>query len=223
MKYQAVLFDLGGTLVKTAEVPEIFRRIIETFGLRFDIERINKALEVNTGNFDVETGQVELGESFWNKWNANLLTEIGIENGAEHLGRRISAMWWDYASLEIYADVLPTLSDLATNNVLVGIVTNALRNDYEQMLRRVGIERYFDVIVGTDDCNAAKPDPRMFQHALKKLNLKPFEAIFVGDDLRRDYEGSKKVGMKPVLIDREGKDTADIESVSRLTEIFKYL
>ncbi len=37
MRYKAVLFDLGGTLVKTADIPEIFRRILETFGFRVEV------------------------------------------------------------------------------------------------------------------------------------------------------------------------------------------
>jgi putative hydrolase of the HAD superfamily len=223
MKYKAVLFDLGGTLVKTAGIPEIFRRILESFGSRVDIDLIEKAYEANKIRFDVEAGQVELGESFWTKWNANLLIEVGIENDTEHLARRISDAWWNHAGLQLYSDVLPTVTNLSTKKIPTGIVTNALRNDYEQILRRLRIEQYFDIVVGTDDCRAAKPDPRIFEYALEKLNLEPSETIFVGDDVRRDYEGSKKAGMKPLLISRRRKASKDFESVDELTEILHYL
>jgi 2-haloalkanoic acid dehalogenase type II len=223
MKYRAVLFDLGGTLVNTVDVSEIFRRILETFGFRVDVDEIRKALEINRSNLDVEAGQVELGESFWTKWNANLLIDVGIESDTEHLARRISDAWWNHSGLQLYPDVMPTLASLRTKKILIGIVTNALRNDYEQILQRLKIEQYFDVVVGTDDCRAAKPNPKIFQYALEKLKLKPSETIFVGDDLRRDYEGSKKAGMKPLLISRQRKASKDIESVSELTEILHYL
>ena len=223
MRYKAVLFDLGGTLVRTADIPEIFRRILETFGFRVDVDEIRKAHETNKSNLDVEAGQVELGESFWTKWNANLLTQVGIRNNAEHLAKRISDAWWNHASLQLYPDVMPTLTSLRTKRIPTGIVTNALRNDYEQILKRLKIEQHFDVVVGTDDCRAAKPDPRIFQFALEKLNLKPSETIFVGDDPRRDYEGSEKAGMKPLLISRQREASKDTESVHELTEILHYL
>lgn len=223
MKYRAVLFDLGGTLVKTAEVPRIFKRVLETLGFQVDVERIEKALEINKNDLDVEAGQVKLGEAFWTKWNANLLTGVGIENDTEHLAKRISDAWWDHASLELYPDALPTLIDLTARKIPIGLVTNALRNDYEQILHRLKIEPYFDVIVGTDDCRAAKPDPRIFRFVLEKLNLKPSETIFIGDDVRRDYEGSKRAGMKPLLINRYRNRPEDIESISKLTEILRYL
>lgn len=222
MKYKAVLFDLGGTLVNTVDISEIFRRILETFGFRVDVDEISKALETNRSNLDVEAGQVELGESFWTKWNANLLIEVGIESDTEHLARRISDAWWNHAGLQLYPDVMPTLASLRTKKILTGIVTNALRNDYEQILQRLKIEQYFDVVVGTDDCRAAKPNPRIFQYALEKLNLKPSETLFVGDDLRRDYEGSKKAGMKPLLINRGSQKFDNIDNVNTLTEIFRY-
>ena len=33
-KFKAVLFDLGGTIIKTLEVPEIYRKILEVYGVK---------------------------------------------------------------------------------------------------------------------------------------------------------------------------------------------
>ncbi len=222
MKYKAVLFDLGGTLVKIVDVPEIFRRILETYGFRVDADEIRKAHEANQKEIDVEAGQVKLGTAFWTKWNATILRKIGIENGAEFLGQKISDVWWDHADLQLFPDVLPTISQLKAEKVKTGIVTNALRSDYEQILQRLQVGSYFDVTVGTDDCQAAKPNRRIFLYALEKLHAKPLETLFIGDDVLRDYEGSRQAGLKSLLINRQSQTFKNIDSVTSLTDILGY-
>jgi putative hydrolase of the HAD superfamily len=62
-----------------------------------------------------------------------------------------------------------------------------------------------DAVVLCGDVGWRKPAPEIFHHAVRKLDCRPEECIFVGDDLRWDIEGSASVGMRPVLIDRDGR------------------
>jgi HAD superfamily hydrolase (TIGR01549 family) len=61
---------------------------------------------------------------------------------------------------------------------------------------------YFDVVVGVDSCGEAKPDKETFLYALKKLQLRSAETLFVGDSVERDYEGAKRAGLKTLIIGR---------------------
>jgi FMN phosphatase YigB (HAD superfamily) len=60
VKYKAVLFDLGETLIRTANVPEIFRRILETYGVRVVLNDVARAHEQNVKEYDVRE-MAELG------------------------------------------------------------------------------------------------------------------------------------------------------------------
>ena len=40
MRFKAVLFDLGGTLIKTAHIPETYKRILETYGVNVSSDQI---------------------------------------------------------------------------------------------------------------------------------------------------------------------------------------
>jgi FMN phosphatase YigB (HAD superfamily) len=60
VKYKAVLFDLGETLIRTANVPEIFRRILETYGIRVVLNDVARAHEQNVKEYDVRE-MAELG------------------------------------------------------------------------------------------------------------------------------------------------------------------
>jgi len=222
MQIKAVLFDLGGTLIKTAEAPEIYRRILEAYGVRTSSNEILKAHKANE-EADVVAGQIQLGQEFWTNWNLKVLEKIGIEKDKEFLAKKIDELWWEYADLEIYPDVIPTLTQLKAKGVKTGVITNGLKKDYEQILEKPNLTSYFDIAVGIDTCNRAKPDPEIFLYALKKLHVRPKETIFIGDSLKYDYEGAKRAGLRPMLIDREGKVSSDVEKIKSLTEVLKLL
>jgi putative hydrolase of the HAD superfamily len=66
-------------------------------------------------------------------------------------------------------------------------------------LRAVGLADYFAPIVISGDYGYRKPDARLFQAALTELQVRPEEAIFVGNDRFRDVVGARQVGMKTIL------------------------
>jgi putative hydrolase of the HAD superfamily len=219
MQIRAVLFDLGGTLVKTADVPQIFSRILETYGIKVSPSEVLEAHKANEKEFDVDVGQLELGEAFWSKWDLKILETLGITEKADSLAEKINESWWNYAELEFYPDVVKTLNQLKAMNVKTGIVTNGLKKDFEQILRKLNAMDRFDVIVGIDTCKRAKPDKEIFIYAVEKLQVKPEETIFIGDSLEKDYEGAKRAGLKPLLIDRENKSDGNFETITSLSEV----
>ena len=56
------------------------------------------------------------------------------------------------------------------------------------------------------DCGSRKPHPGMFQKALKALELRPEEAVFVGDRLKEDVGGAQGLGMTAILRYKTGRD-----------------
>jgi putative hydrolase of the HAD superfamily len=74
-----------------------------------------------------------------------------------------------------------------------------------------------------DTTGKRKPSPEAFLYALEKLNVKPEEAIFVGDDLERDYQGAQRIGMRAIMINRKGKPIADVKSITSLRQILDFL
>lgn len=221
-KFKAVLFDLGGTLIKTVNVPEIYRKILQAHGVKASAEDIAKAHEQNEIEFDIEE-RIEYTRDFWIKWNAKVLERIGIEENRQFLAEKIDALWWDYAELETYADVSETLAQLENRQIKTGIITNAFEKDYNQIFQKLDWADRFDVLVGIDACNKAKPAPEIFHCAIEELHVKPEEAIFVGDSVKRDYEGARKAGLKPLLINRTGEKLVDVETIANLNEVLHFI
>jgi putative hydrolase of the HAD superfamily len=61
-----------------------------------------------------------------------------------------------------------------------------------------------DTVVSSADVGLRKPDPRIFELALERLDVAPSQAVHVGDHYYADMVGAGSVGMVPVLIDRHG-------------------
>jgi HAD superfamily hydrolase (TIGR01549 family) len=175
-----VLFDLGGALVRIEDPPEVHRRILESYGVKVSCGDAAKAHSENEKGFDAAE-MAEMGSVFWVKWNIKLLERLGIEENKEFLAKKIDELWWDYARLEVYPDVMETLIHLKNRGIKLGIVTNGLQKDYRQILGKLALADYFDVVVGVDTCAKAKPDKEVFLYAINKLGVTSDEALFVGD------------------------------------------
>jgi putative hydrolase of the HAD superfamily len=74
---------------------------------------------------------------------------------------------------------------------------------------------------------AEKPDPAIFRAALDRLGAAPEKTVFIGDSLRRDREGAKRMGMRFIWIAPEdvqaGQAEPPAESVTDLRDLAKIL
>lgn len=66
-------------------------------------------------------------------------------------------------------------------------------------LRRLGIESFFTTVITSQDLKVEKPSPKMFQEALRQLDVQAKDAVMVGNDIDRDIVGARQVGMHTVL------------------------
>ena len=220
-RFRAVLFDMGGTVVRNEEPARVFMRIFETSGVRARYEDVAKAHAACQRELDTAE-MAGLGREYWVRWNLKMLRRLGLKGDVESLARKIDADWLKYAEIEPYPDALDTLQKLRALGVKTGIITNGFRQDYETVLAKTGLKDLFDIAVGSDDCHATKPDRRIFTYALEKLNVRPEEVIFIGDSRKYDYEGAKQAGLMPLLINRSGSHNAESATITDLSEILGY-
>jgi len=103
-----------------------------------------------------------------------------------------------------YNDSLPTLKAVKDKDLKVGVISN-IGQEIDSYCTELGLEPYLDFKVTSFEVGFDKPRPEIFRLALQKAGCNPAEAIFVGDQYEQDILGARGVGMKPVLIDRDGK------------------
>ncbi|MGD9131182.1 MAG: HAD family hydrolase [Candidatus Bathyarchaeota archaeon] len=219
MPLKAVLFDLGLTLIRTSSFPEIYRRILARFGVTASLDDIARAQNATESEADTSTYDESRRKEFWINYNVSLLKKLGITENTVFLAGKIDELWWECSHVQVYSDVELTLSGLMDKGLKLGLVSNGFKKDLDHILGELGLERWFDVVVCIESCNCAKPDKEIFLYALDKLGAEPHEAVFVGDSVEQDYEGAFNVGIRPFLIDREGKYPNHFNKIASLTEL----
>jgi len=71
----------------------------------------------------------------------------------------------------------------------------------EQLLRESGLRHFFDAVVDSHVVGYAKPDPRIFKHALDITGSEPSRTLHVGDMYYADIVGAEAAGIRAVLLD----------------------
>jgi putative hydrolase of the HAD superfamily len=217
-KIKAVLFDMGGTLVKAEPTAETYSRILKAHGIELPVEEIAVAWERAKKSLDFRK-MLELGASFWVKINLLILENLGIKHDALPLAEAMDREWWKYASVSLYPEALMLLRELKGKHVKIGIVTNGLQADVKKVLSKLNLEGFFDVEASIDAVGKMKPEKEIFIYAVEKLGLQPQEALFIGDDTEIDYKGATKAGLRALLIDRQNRADRDVKKIRNLQEI----
>jgi putative hydrolase of the HAD superfamily len=108
---------------------------------------------------------------------------------------------WE-VTLKKLPDLDEVLTELKKKGYKLGIITNTVTSTEEhvrQALRKIDVEKYFDVIATSVDIGHEKPDERIFMTAMRKLKVKPAEAVMVGNRISADIAGGNRMGMKTIL------------------------
>lgn len=111
------------------------------------------------------------------------------------------------ASWTLYPDALACLERRKRLGPL-GLITNGSSLSQRDKLRRTGIDRWLDFIVISAEVGCAKPDARIFEHALRFHPGDRKDAVFVGDSLAHDIAGATGVGLPAVWINRTSAEPA---------------
>jgi len=72
-------------------------------------------------------------------------------------------------------------------------------------LARLKLLNAVDVTVFCGDVGWRKPAKVIFDHAAQLLGVTADRCCFVGDDPRWDAQGAANAGMRPILLDRDGR------------------
>ena len=83
--------------------------------------------------------------------------------------------------IELFDGVADTLDKLKKAGVKIVIASNNVHPVLERQLSNLGIRHYIDDIVAVEDVENVKPAPDIALEVLRRCNIKPEEAIVVGD------------------------------------------
>jgi putative hydrolase of the HAD superfamily len=112
---------------------------------------------------------------------------------------------------ELYPDAIEVLEALRSRFELA-VVSN-FDGRLRMILEQLGVSQYFSHIFLSSELGADKPDPLIYQRALKLSGLAPAEVLHVGDDPLRDWQGAEVAGLAVFRLERPGNSLRDLLAV----------
>jgi putative hydrolase of the HAD superfamily len=229
---KAVFFDLFQTLVRY-EPPreELLARALKDLGVEVDPEALRHPLVAADEYIYGEMSRRPLGQrtqeekmALYLRHQEIVLEQAGIRAAPGLVEKLLGMMQGQKLGLVLFDDVAPVLADLKQRGFKLGLVSN-VDADMSASFESLGLAEGLDVIVTPADAGASKPDPRIFQEALRRAGVRPEEAVFVGDQYNVDVVGARGAGLEGVLLDRTGHytDVTDCPRIQSLEELAGYL
>lgn len=208
---EAVLFDLGDTLLDFDPLPrrELFHSAAEatyqhllTKGCKLpDFKRYyNLHIRAVQWEYVVATLRGREISSFnaLQKW----CRSQNYPSDAESV-RELIWIWYQpvIPRSHVEADVIPTLQALQADGLRLALVSNTLLPGcvLDRHLEMVGLKTFFPIRIYSSEVGYRKPKPIIFKAALDELDLPPSCCAFVGDMVKTDINGARRVGMTTIL------------------------
>ena len=160
----------------------------------------------------------------WVEYERILLSEAGIEADERLIQGALGSMQQSGLHQVLFDDVLPVLSELKKRGLILGLISN-VDKDITSLLDDLGLTGWLQVVVTSQEAGFTKPSPEIFREAVKRAEIQPHEAIYVGDQYQIDVVGANQVGMRGILIDRLDYYTGvnDCPRLQSLGQILEYL
>lgn len=104
------------------------------------------------------------------------------------------------------------------------IITNGFEEAQFRKLKNSSIDHYFKTITNSEMVGVKKPNPLIFEHALRLAEATEEESLMVGDSFEADIQGAINVGYDVIYFDpSKTSNLSDIKTVRKLSEIKQYL
>ena len=229
---KAVFFDFYHTLVRF-EPPreELEAKALRDFGMDVSPEVFRRPL-VTADEFiyqeiirrPLSQRSQEEKMALYAQYQGIVLKEAGIEADEKLILGLLGKMQQFKMKQVLFDDVAPALTDLKGMGLILGLISN-VEHDITSTLNELGLPSWLDIVVTSQDSGFVKPQPEIFQEALRRAGVQPSGAVYVGDQHQVDVIGANQAGMKGILLDRHGYFTeiTDCPRIRSLAEVAEHL
>ena len=207
-KYKAVIFDLWGTLVDDIVYPEanrlIYQQKMDELADLLGVDRAEFVKAWDASGAERTVGAYPSTEAAL----SHICKGLGADPGEECI-HTAAEMRCAYVSgaLSPRPGTVETISTLKASGYRVGLISNC-SEEVSRLWDSTPFAPLVDTAVLSFNVGLAKPDPRIYDLATKRLGVAAEHGLFVGDGSGGELTGASKAGMTAVLI-RAPHDRAD--------------
>jgi putative hydrolase of the HAD superfamily len=198
-----VIFDVDFTIAKPGPDlgPEGYERLGRRFGLELDPSRYDEARAAAITELSRHP-ELDHDEEIWVLFTERIIAGMGGTGATYDCALEMTKAWQHAHRFELYEDVLPTLEELRSRGLRLGLLSNTSR-DLDAFVAHHGLR--VDAVLTSRVHGKTKPHETIFRALLARLEVAAAEAAMVGDQLEDDIEGARAIGMRALLVDRENR------------------
>lgn len=181
MGLKAVLFDIDGVLIDSVKANAVF------------FERLFKQI-----------GDIRYSKRAYTKVNYMTMYDIIKHFSKDKSDAEVRKIWlyakklrYPFGLIKIPKDAVHIVG-LLSKDYKLAVVTGRIRTSADRVLKLYGYNKYIKKKVSYEDYKRAKPHPESLLIALRKLKIKPSEAVYMGD-METDVVCAKAAGVKSIL------------------------
>jgi HAD superfamily hydrolase (TIGR01509 family) len=220
LKYRAVLFDLDDTLFDNQRHRrDALKAIGQAVGLSqgFDVLALERAHDRHSERTQqlLLTGELSPEQALLERMRGTLL-DFGVSASDERL-LQLEALYRaefdrEWTTVPGAIELLDALREAGARIVLI---TNGRMQDQYPKLERLGLRKWLDGVVVSEEVGCEKPSSEFFEIALQQAGFGPTECVVVGDLWHIDIIGAHRMGIDAIWLNRyahpRGADAAPIE------------
>ncbi len=218
MPFKAVIFDYIGTLVNcrnytmdaskqklcNALIAEGFDINKEMFLTAYDLSH-EKYRKVRYEQLREVTNAV---------WVAEALGKLGfnVTEDNPRIKAALNIFFQDFIDTLELREGAKKLLHQTQKQIKVGLISNfTYAAAIYKSLRKMGICKFFNIVVVSQQVGWRKPSSHIFQFTLKCLKIQPNEAVYIGDSPNEDIKGAKEAGLKTVFVPSQFNSLKDLK------------
>jgi putative hydrolase of the HAD superfamily len=197
MDLQAVIFDYGEVLSGPPD-PEAHRNLLAIAGV--SEEPFEKAYWAHRLDYDAD---ILNGQTYWQ----TVARDTGVDFTAQQIVQllEVDALMW----MNLNPAMLAWIPRIKDAGFRLGILSNMGDGVLEYMRPRFSWLEQFDQLTWSCELGVVKPDPAIYLHTIKKLKVKPEQALFI-DNLQKNIVGAEEVGLKAALFENVEQLQSDL-------------
>lgn len=209
---RAVFFDAGFTMLAPhPSTLDVVARVLTQRGTPADLDELARqlplaesALRQRVKAHPSAWGESAAIEAIWTEYFGVLLAPVLAKlSDADRTAcvRDVVSAYDEAESYALYPDVLPVLRTLKEHGVTLGVISD-WGVGLARILRHHDLIYYFDFAVISAAVRLAKPDPQLYETALRRADTIGDYAVHIGDSYVLDVLGARAAGIAPILLDR---------------------
>lgn len=200
---KGVLFDLDDTLYSYEECNKIaYEKCKELADKKYNINSFDFENFLKSSRKKINETLIHQAASHSRLLYFHILHESIFGFSNPEFALEMEKTFWNtfLDNMKLNKESKNFLEKLKVLNILSCVVTDLTTQIQMKKWLKLGLDKYINYLVTSEEAGIEKPHPRIFELALYKLNLKNSEVIMIGDNLKKDIEGAERIGIKSYLI-----------------------